>query len=72
LKITFDIIETIIPDTIKGIRSIVLIIVDPTFILSMYKAKIIPNVTSKKQANEANRKVFLITTQNSSFVKRKI
>ena len=64
--------ETIIPDTIKGTRSMVLIIVDPILMRSIYKAKMIPNETSKKHANEAKRKVFLITIQNSLSVKRNI
>ena len=57
LNIIFEIIDTMIPDTIRGKIRMVLMIVEQKTILSTKMAKIIPIVTSKKQETEANTKV---------------
>ena len=53
----FEIMDTMIPDTIRGKIRIVLMIVEQKTILSTKMAKIIPIVTSKKHETEANTNV---------------
>ena len=57
LNMIFEIIDTMIPDTIRGKIRIVLMTVEQKTILSTKMAKIIPIVTSKKQETEANTNV---------------